>query len=214
MNISYGTYLVTQPSDSHERSTVEVVDAAIAGGVDIVQLREKHRSVRDRLAVGEEVRARTVDAGVPLVVNDRIDLARALDADGVHLGDDDLPISVARDQLGPEALVGRSVSTVAGAERAERAGADYLGVGAVYHTTSKETDPEQTAIGLERVSQIAERVSIPIVGIGGITHERAGDVIEAGADGVAVISEITEAADPEAATKRLGCAVADGVRAR
>jgi thiamine-phosphate pyrophosphorylase len=210
MNTSFGTYLVTQSNQSRGRPTAAVVRAAIAGGIDVVQLREKHASVRERLAVGEELRRLTREAGVTFVVNDRVDLAVAVDADGVHLGDDDLPVGVARDQLGADALVGRSVSTVDGAERAERDGADYLGVGAIYRTGSKETDPEQTEIGLERVEAVCDAVSIPVVGIGGVTHERAGDVVGAGADGVAVVSEITAADDPEAATRRLVEAVAGG----
>jgi thiamine-phosphate pyrophosphorylase len=210
MNTSFGTYLVIQSNHANGRSTVDIVRAALAGGVDVVQLREKHATARQRLAVGEELRRLTAEAEVPLVVNDRIDLASAINADGVHLGDDDLPVGVARAQLGSEALVGRSVSTVEGAKRAEEAGADYLGVGAVYETASKKTKPEQTEIGLERVQAVCEAVSIPVVGIGGVTHERAGDVVAAGADGVAVVSEITQADDPEAATRRLAEAVAAG----
>ena len=210
MNTSFGTYLVTQSNHANGRSTVDIVRAALAGGVDVVQLREKLATARQRLAVGEELRRLTAEAEVPLVVNDRIDLASAINADGVHLGDDDLPVGVARAQLGSEALVGRSVSTVEGAKRAEEAGADYLGVGAVYETASKKTKPEQTEIGLERVQAVCEAVSIPVVGIGGVTHERAGDVVAAGADGVAVVSEITQADDPEAATRRLAEAVAAG----
>jgi thiamine-phosphate pyrophosphorylase len=210
MNQPFRTYLVTQSDRSAGRSTVAVVEAALAGGVDAVQLREKHAGARERLALGRELRELTAEAGVPLVVNDRIDLAAAVDADGVHLGDDDLPVAVAREQLGSEAVVGRSVSTVAGARRAERAGADYLGVGAVYATATKETDPEETAIGLDRVAAVCDAVSVPVVGIGGVTVERAADVVAAGADGVAVVSAITTADDPEAATRRLTEAVAGG----
>ncbi|WP_435197518.1 thiamine phosphate synthase [Natronomonas sp. EA1] len=204
MNLN--TYLVTQASHS-ARSTPEVVEAAIAGGVDVVQLREKGLPVRERLAVGRELRERTREAGVTFLVNDRVDLARALGADGVHLGDDDLPVGVAREQLGPDAIIGRSVSTVAGAKAAERAGADYLGVGAVFATGSKDVEEESTEIGLDRVRAIREATDLPFVGIGGITAENASSVVEAGADGVAVISAITQAADPEAATRELAAAV-------
>jgi thiamine-phosphate pyrophosphorylase len=210
MNHVFGTYLVTQSDRSRGRSTADVVGAAIDGGIDVVQLREKHATARERLSVGREVRRLTEEADVPLVVNDRLDLAVALGADGVHLGDDDLPVGVARDQLGPDALVGRSVSTVEGARRAAEAGADYLGVGSIYRTTSKETTPEQSEIGLDRLAAIRDAVSIPLVGIGGVTHERAADVVAAGADGVAVISEIAGADDPEAATRRLAAAVTEG----
>ncbi|WP_299268820.1 thiamine phosphate synthase [Halorientalis sp.] len=201
------TYLVTAEAISAGRSTVEIVEAAIDGGIDVVQLREKQMSARKRYGLGQELRELTREAGVPLLVNDRIDLAAAVDADGVHLGDADLPISVARDQLGEDAVVGRSVSTPAAAREAERTGADYLGVGAVYPTDSKDTDPEGTEIGLDRIRAVAEAVEIPFVGIGGVKPDNAAAVIEAGADGVAVISAITAADDPAAATRDLGAAV-------
>lgn len=208
MTERFGVYLVTDAALSEGRSTPEIVEAAIEGGVDIVQLREKDRSANDRYRLGLELRELTEEAGVPLIVNDRIDIAEAIDADGVHLGDDDLPISVARELLGPNAILGRSVSTPEAAREAERAGADYLGVGSVYGTTSKETDSEQSEIGLDRVRAIREATTLPFVGIGGVTPENAADVVSAGADGVAVISAITGAEDPENATRRLSDAVA------
>ncbi|AHZ23729.1 thiamine-phosphate synthase [Haloferax mediterranei ATCC 33500] len=204
------TYLVTQSDLSNGRTTLDVVQAAVDGGVDVVQLREKHASARERYETGCEVRDVTADAGVSLVVNDRVDIAAAIDADGVHLGDDDVPVSVAREQLGADTIIGRSVSTVAGAKAAEEAGADYLGVGAVFSTTTKQTDPDQSEIGVKRVSAVADAVSIPLVGIGGITPSNAADVVAAGADGVAVVSAITAADDPESATRRLATAVAEG----
>lgn len=200
-------YLVTQEDLSEGRSTLEVVEAAIRGGIDIVQLREKNRSARDRYTLGKKLRTLTAEAGVTFIVNDRIDLARAVDADGVHLGESDLPIAVARQQLGPEAIVGRSVSTPEAATRAADAGADYLGVGSVFRTDSKDMPPEETAIGLERLGAIREATTCPIVGIGGITVANAGEVIAAGADGVAVISAITGASDPERTTQRFSAAV-------
>ncbi|WP_416841234.1 thiamine phosphate synthase [Haloferax sp. DFSO52] len=205
-----GTYLVTQSDLSGSRSTVEVVSSAIAGGIDVVQLREKHASARERYELARELRSMTADADVTFVVNDRVDIAAAVDADGVHLGDDDVPVEVARAQLGDDALVGRSVSTVADATAAAKAGADYLGVGAVFQTSSKETTPEQSEIGVETVAAIADAVSIPVVGIGGITPENAVDVVTAGADGVAVVSAITDASNPERATRTLATAVEAG----
>ena len=198
-----GTYLVTGATLSRGRSTPTVVEAAVDGGVDVVQIREKHRSVREQLSVARAVRPLTAAADVTLVVNDRVDVARAADADGVHLGDDDLPVAVAREQLGPDAIIGRSVSTVEGAREAETTGADYLGVGAIYSTGSKDVDDEEAELGLERVRAIDDAVDVPFVGIGGVTAANAADVVAAGADGVAVISAITRADDPEAATRRL-----------
>ncbi|WP_121743933.1 thiamine phosphate synthase [Natronorubrum halophilum] len=204
---NYGTYLVTQASISAGRSTPEIVRAAIDGGVDVVQLREKGTDARSRYELGLELRELTLAADVDLIVNDRVDLALAIDADGVHLGQSDLPVAVARDLLGPEAIVGCSASTVEEAARGAADGADYLGVGSIYGTTSKDVDASKDGIGPERIGEIAEAVSIPVVGIGGITAENAAPVVEAGAAGVAVISEIAAAADPKAATESLATTV-------
>ncbi|MBP2249749.1 thiamine-phosphate pyrophosphorylase [Halarchaeum solikamskense] len=207
MNSEFGTYLVTQGSRSRGRTTVDVVAAAIAGGVDAVQLREKGATARERYHLGRALRKQTRDADVAYLVNDRVDIAAAVDADGVHLGDADLPVAAARDVLGDDAIVGRSVSSVEAARRAVQAGADYLGVGAVYATDSKDVREEHAEIGPETVAAVADAVDVPIVGIGGITAANAPDVIEAGADGVAVVSAITAADDPEAATRELAEAV-------
>ncbi len=213
--MEFDTYLVTQASLSAGRSTPEVVAAAIEAGVDVVQVREKDTSARERLRVAREVREQTRAAGVPMVVNDRVDIAAAADADGVHLGDDDLPVAPARKQLGEDAVIGRSVSTPEAAREAEDAGADYLGVGAIYATGSKEDiDDEEYDIGLEPVRETDEAVDIPFVGIGGITPDNAAEVVAAGADGVAVITAITAADDPTLATRALGEAVDEGRRRR
>ncbi len=213
--MEFDTYLVTQASLSGEHSTPEVVAAAIEGGVDVVQVREKDATARDRLQVARTVREQTRAAGVPMVVNDRVDIAAAADADGVHLGDDDLPVAAAREQLGTDAVIGRSVSTPEAAREAEAAGADYLGVGAVYATGSKaDIDDEEYEVGLAPVRDIDEAVDIPFVGIGGVTAENAAEVVAAGADGVAVITAVTAAADPTRATRKLGEAVAEGRRRR
>jgi len=214
MNTGFETYLVTQADLSAGRSTEEIVDAALAGGIDVVQVREKHRSGAEQLQVARALRAPTAEADVPLIINDRVDVAVAAGADGVHLGDDDLPIEDARAQLGEEAIIGRSVSTVEDAKAAEAAGADYLGVGAIYRTGSKDVDDEEHEIGLDVVTDIADAVAIPFVGIGGVTPERAPDVAAAGADGVAVITAITQAEDPEAATRELALGVAEGKQRR
>ncbi len=208
------TYLVTAEAISAGRSTVDIVEAAVAGGVDVVQLREKEMPVRNRYDLGLELRELTRETDVPLIVNDRVDLAAAIDADGVHLGDEDLPIAVARDRLGEDAIVGRSVSTPEAAREAEQEGADYLGVGAVYPTDSKDPDPEGTEIGLDRIRAVVQAVELPFVGIGGVNPDNAAAVVEAGADGVAVISAITAADDPEAATRELGAAVERGSGSR
>lgn len=210
MNPPYETYLVTQHDLSAGRSTVEIVDAAIEGGIDAIQLREKHTSARRRYELGIDLRERVRGTGVSLLVNDRVDIAAAIDADGVHLGDEDLPTNAAREILGNEAVIGRSVSTVEGARTAQSNGADYLGVGAIFTTESKDVSAEENEIGVDTVEKIADAVSIPIVGIGGIDRENAASVVAAGASGVAVISAISGADDPETATRELQVAVEDG----
>jgi thiamine-phosphate pyrophosphorylase len=208
---TWDVYLVTQASLSEGRSTEAVVDAAIDGGVDVVQLREKNASARERYHLGRKLRELTDEANVPLIVNDRVDIAMAVDADGVHLGDEDLPTSAARSLLGEDAIIGRSVSNVEAAREAEAKGVDYLGVGAIYATDSKaDIDDDEYAIGLDRLREITEAVEIPVVAIGGIDVENATDAIAAGADGVAVISAITAADDPQGATRELKHAVAAG----
>ncbi|WP_423995277.1 thiamine phosphate synthase [Halorubrum trapanicum] len=210
MNINgWRTYLVTAASRSAGRTTPEVVAAALEGGVDVVQLRDKATSARERYETGLRVREQTAEAGVPLIVNDRIDLASAVDADGVHLGQSDLPVAVAREQLGESAVVGVSASTIEQAEAAEGAGADYLGVGAVYGTDSKDVSGDRDGIGVERIAAVADAVEIPVIGIGGIDADNAAPVVEAGATGVAALSAITAAEDPEAATAALREAVTD-----
>ena len=209
------TYLVTQQTLSADRSTVEISEAAIEGGVDAIQLREKEMDARSRYELGQELRELTDEAGVDLIINDRIDLARAIDADGVHLGQSDLPISVAREQLGDDAIIGASVSTVSEARLAAITGADYLGVGAIYGTTSKPEAPTaDDGLGLDTLADIIQTVKIPVVAIGGITPANAAEPIAAGATAVAVISAITAAEDPADAARELCTAVeGDGVDA-
>jgi thiamine-phosphate pyrophosphorylase len=204
-----GVYLVTQASLSDGRSTPEVVGAAVEGGVDVVQLREKETSARHRHELGRELRELTA-TDVPLIVNDRADVAATVGADGVHLGAEDLPVPAARELLGPSATIGRSVSSVPAAEAAVEDGADYLGVGAVFRTESKDVDPDESEVGVETVRAIADAVDAPIVAIGGITPGNAADAVAAGADGVAVVTAITRAEDVTAATRALGAAVRRG----
>lgn len=207
---TWRTYLVTQESASTGRTTLETVEMAIDGGVDAVQLREKRMDANARYDLGLRLREVTDDAGVALIVNDRIDLARAIDADGVHVGQSDLPVPTVHELVETGAIVGCSASTVEEAREAQRRGADYLGVGAVYGSESKDVGSRRDGIGPGRVEAISDAVSIPVLAIGGLTAENAGRVIEAGATGVAVISEIAAAEDPRAASERLAATVDRG----
>jgi thiamine-phosphate pyrophosphorylase len=174
------------------------LEAAVRGGVDLVQVREKGLSDRELLPVLEEARELTRRLGVPLVVNDRPDLAVLAGADYVHLGQDDLPVEKAR-AFGVG--VGLSTHTLAEVDGAD---ADYIGVGPVYSTPTKEGRP---AVGLELVRHAAERARVPWFAIGGIDASNAADVIAAGATRIAVVRAIGDAADPEAAARALRAAL-------
>ena len=200
-----GVYLVTEEALSGGRSSVEVARAALQAGVRIVQLREKEGTARRALEIGHALRALTLEHGALLVVNDRVDLGIAIGADGVHVGQEDLPVAVVRSLLGPDALIGLSITDARQLAEADAADADCLGVGAVFPTGSK-VDASDT--GLELLARSRAATGAPIVAIGGITIANAGHAVRAGADVVAVISAITGAADPGAAARALLDAVA------
>lgn len=192
-------HLVTDRSLSRGRSLVEVVAEAVAGGVTCVQLREKSCSTREFLQEALALKELLQPWRVPLIINDRVDIALAVEADGVHLGQTDMPISHARRLLGPDCLIGISAESVDDAIEAEQQGADYIGISPVFSTPTKtDTAP---ALGLEGVRRIRELVRIPLVGIGGINQTNARQVIAAGADGVAVVSAIMAPESPQLAAQ-------------
>ena len=199
-------YLVTDAAACGERGVAETVRQAVHGGVTLVQVRDHHLATRELVALTRAVQEAVAGTGVPVVVNDRVDLALAVDADGVHLGQSDLPADVARRLLGPRALVGLSVSTpdqVAEAEALNAAGVvvDHLGVGPVWATPTK---PEAAApLGTDRLAALVASTDLPCVAIGGIGPDNAASVRAAGVDGIAVVSAICAAADPAAAASVL-----------
>ncbi|HEX5724986.1 MAG TPA: thiamine phosphate synthase [Longimicrobiaceae bacterium] len=197
--------VVTDPGVPAGRTVPAVVRAALRGGAPAVQLRVKEGSARELVELAGALRAETRAAGALLFVNDRVDVALAAGADGAHVGENDLPVAAARRLSPPGFLLGVSAATPEAARRAERDGADYVGVGPVYATASKADAGE--AVGVERVAAVAAAVRIPVVGIGGITVASAGEVARAGAAGVAVISAVMRADDPEAAARALLAAV-------
>lgn len=199
--IDYSLYLVTDRNLSRGRSTREIVTAAVAGGVTCVQIREKH--CRTKAFIDEALSIRTVlkQQNIPLIVNDRLDVALAVDADGVHLGQQDMPIKLARKIGGSSLIIGISAESIDDAVRAEQEGADYIGISPVFTTETKiDTAPP---LGLSGVGEIRRQVDIPLVGIGGINHANGASVIAAGADGIAVVSAIVSAPDPGSAAREL-----------
>lgn len=201
-SIDWSLYLVTRPARAGQRSIVDVVQAAIQGGVTVVQLREKSATTREMVEIAHVLLRVTRPAGISLIINDRLDVTLAAGADGVHVGPpDDMPAALARKILGPDALVGVSADCPAAARQAVADGADYVGVGDVFGTTSKSDAGEP--IGIAGVSAVAAHVSVPVVAIGGITAANAAAVIRAGADGIALISSIFGASDPLQAARQL-----------
>lgn len=200
-DINWSVCCITDRPPAGGHSIVDIVRAAIAGGATLIQLREKTASTRAMIDLGRDLMEITQAAGVPLIVNDRVDVALAIGADGVHVGQEDMPASLARQLIGPERILGVSVETAEQARQAERDGADYLGAGPIYHTPSKAD--AGTPIGLMGLLTVLQDTSLPVLAIGGITHENAAAVIKAGAHGLAVISAIISAADPKAAARQL-----------
>lgn len=196
--------VVTDP-DCGGREVRDVVRAALRGGAPSVQLRLKDGVAREMVELARALAEDTRAAGALLFVNDRVDVALAAGADGAHVGEDDLPVEAARRIVPPGFLLGVSADTPEAARAAERAGADYVGVGPVYATPSKADagDP----VGTARIAAVASAIAIPAVGIGGIAVENARAVMEAGAAGVAVIGAVMRAPDPEAAARALLAAV-------
>ncbi|NLJ56956.1 MAG: thiamine phosphate synthase [Firmicutes bacterium] len=205
--IDLSLYVITDRLLSRGRPPMAVAAKAIAGGATCIQLREKDAAVtsRELFALAEKLRALTREKGVALIINDRLDIALAVGADGVHLGRDDLPLAVARRLLPPGMILGASAGDPRQSRRAQAAGAAYLGTGAVFGTSTK---PDAgAAIGLAALNAVCRSVEIPVVGIGGITAANAGRVIAAGAAGAAVISSVVGAADVTAAAREIALQV-------
>jgi thiamine-phosphate pyrophosphorylase len=195
-------YVITDEKVSRGRSHLQVAEAAIRGGADVLQLRDKEAGSGRLYRVALQLRKLTRDAMVPFIVNDRLDIALAADADGVHVGQADLPASVVRRILGPGKIIGVSVDTVEEAVLAEKDGADYLGVGPVFEARGTKPDTGEP-LGIECIARIRRHCRLPIVAIGGINAENARKVREAGADAAAVISAIVGADDIAQAARRL-----------
>lgn len=193
--------VITDRGLAAPREVTDVLRAALQAGAPAVQLRDKGLPPRDLLPLGQRLRAETRDAGALFFVNDRLDLALALDADGVHLGADDLPVAAARRIAPPGFLIGFSADEPGAAREAIAAGADYIGCGTVFPTGTKADAGE--VIGVWRLAEVVRCVAAPVVAIGGITGQRASRVFAAGAAGCAVVSAVMAADDPGRAVREL-----------
>ncbi|MFR9166301.1 MAG: thiamine phosphate synthase [Dysgonomonas sp.] len=194
-------YLVTDRALSLGRPLEFIVEQAVRGGASIIQLREKECPTREFYNIAIKLKKLLLSYNVPLIINDRIDIALACDADGLHIGQSDMPYPVARRLMGKDKIIGLSVENISQAEEANRLDLDYIGVSPVFGTPTK-TDTAQP-LGLEGLRQIAAISKHPVVAIGGIHSSNALEIMEAGANTIAVVSEISSAEDPAAAAKNL-----------
>ena len=191
-------YLVTNRYQDSLESFLEKVETACRSGVTIIQLREKNLTTNQYYQLAKQVKEITDAYQVPLIIDDRLDICLAVDAAGLHIGDDELPVSVARKVLGPEKILGVTAKTVKRALEAETSGADYLGTGAIFPTTTKENAPITL---ISTLKTICQTVAIPVVAIGGLTSENIDQLAETGIAGVAVVRDLMQAEDIEAKTQ-------------
>lgn len=191
-------YLVTNRYQDSLESFLEKVETACRSGVTIVQLREKNLTTNQYYQLAKQVKEITDAYQVPLIIDDRLDVCLAVDAAGLHIGDDELPVSVARQVLGPEKILGVTAKTVKRALEAEEGGANYLGTGAIFPTTTKENAPITL---ISTLKTICQRVAIPVVAIGGLTSENIDQLMGTGIAGVAVVRDLMQAEDIEAKTQ-------------
>jgi len=200
-NIDYSLYLVTDRGLSRGRTALEIVKAAVRGGATCVQLREKTCPTLEFIEQALSVKEYLREHNIPLIINDRLDVAQAVQADGVHLGQTDMPLKTARTILQDSMIIGISAESLEDAIKAEKGGADYIGVSPIFATPTKtDTAPP---LGLDGLRKIRKAVRLPLVGIGGLNKDNAGEVIKNGADGIAVVSAIVAADDPEKAAGEL-----------
>src|SRR2546425_10910916 len=192
-------YVILDRAAARGRDLTDLLESTIAGGCHMVQLREKEWPSGRLWPLAERLRARCRAAGVTFIVNDRVDLALVLDADGVHLGQDDLPPRAARPLLRPGMILGVSTHGAEQARAAQAAGADYVAVGSMFPTATK---PDFQLVGPDLIRKLRGEIGVPLIGIGGITHDNVAEVVRAGADGVAGGSAVCAAPPPGPATRR------------
>ena len=198
-NLDLSLYLVTDKSDDVEKF-LKTIEEAIKGGVSVVQIREKTADTLDFYNLALKVKEITEKHDVPLIINDRVDVALAVDAEGVHVGQSDMPCDVTRALVGPDKIVGVSAATIEEARKAESDGADYIGAGAVFPTATKDDAPKITKKDLK---EIVESINIPVVAIGGITLNNAHELNDTGIAGLSVVSAIMSSENPKKSSEEL-----------
>lgn len=199
-DIDYSVYLVTDRRNKTDEEFLNIIEEAIKGGTTVVQLREKTASTKEFYELALKVKEITSRYDVPLLINDRIDIALAVDSEGVHIGQDDMPADIAREIIGEDMILGVSASTVEEAKKAEKDSADYIGSGAVFPTATKD---DADSVSKDELKEIVDSIDIPVVAIGGITVENASTLKDSGIDGFSVVSAIMSADDPREASRKL-----------
>ncbi|MCL2156652.1 MAG: thiamine phosphate synthase [Methanobrevibacter sp.] len=198
--VDYSLYLVTNSDNKSSDEFLKIIEESILGGVTVVQIREKNKPTIDFYKLSLEVKKITDNYDVPLIVNDRIDVAMSIDADGVHVGQNDLPADAVRTIIGNDKILGVSAATVSTAKKAEKDGADYIGTGAIYPTETKES----ACITMDYLKKIVDNVNIPIVAIGGLKENNIDKkLINTGIGGISVVSAIMNSDNPKIASELL-----------
>lgn len=198
-SIDLSLYLVTDDS-SDEEKFLNTIEEGIKGGVSVVQIREKTAETLDFYNLALKVKKITSKYNVPLIINDRVDVAMAIDAEGVHVGQSDMPCDITRKLIGNDKILGVSAATISEAKKAEKDGADYIGTGAIFPTATKDDAPSITKKDLK---EIVESINIPVVAIGGITLDNACELLDTGISGLSVVSAIMSAENPKKASEKL-----------
>ena len=197
--LNLSLYLVTDKSDDEEKF-LKTIEEAIQGGVSVVQIREKTKDTLDFYKLALKVKKITTKYNVPLIINDRVDIALAIDADGVHVGQSDMPCDITRKLIGSNKILGVSAATIDEAKKAQGDGADYIGTGAIFPTSTKDDAPKITKKDLK---EIVDSIDIPVVAIGGITVENAHTLTDTGIAGLSVVSAIMSSDNPKESSKKL-----------
>lgn len=198
-NLDLSLYLVTDKSDDVEKF-LNTIEEAIKGGTTVVQIREKTAETLDFYNLALKVKDITTKYNVPLIINDRVDVALAIDADGVHVGQSDMPCDVTRRLIGEDKILGVSAATIDEAQKAQKDGADYIGTGAVFPTQTKDAAPKITK---DNLKEIVESIDIPVVAIGGISLENAHELKDTGIAGLSVVSAIMSSDNPKKSSEEL-----------
>jgi thiamine-phosphate pyrophosphorylase len=198
-NIDLSVYLVTDNSDDVDKF-LKTIEEAIKGGTTVVQIREKTADTLDFYNLALKVKEITEKYNVPLIINDRVDIALAIDTDGVHVGQSDMPCDITRQLIGEDKILGVSAATIEEAKKAQKDGADYIGTGAVFPTKTKDDAPSVTK---QELKDIVESIDIPVVAIGGITLENAHELIDTGISGLSVVSAIMSSDNPKKSSQEL-----------